>query len=388
MNRSLNLSINNFGTIPHSLRAQPAVNLPADTCRVDLARLFHHYYLDSYGRRPPNPDPARFEYVHFLADCDDFRMTGDGIGASTATRRNSSTALGQAFCRWFLHDHLNIAYFAHMDKVLNKQLHRGFGPLRLVRTNTGDVPDYLCAESVDRVFFAEAKGRYTSINFTNREFDDWRQQFTRVEIRDMSNKARNVKGFIVGTRFATEQNRPSLKSGIFAEDPKSPGEEPVGQELSLALRQLIVAEHFSGILQKLNQPLLAAALDAGSIIPEQLQLQATVWDLQLDILEGKRFVGGYWPSAEGRLPFTVENGKIIASPADPFRLDHSRGTFFGLEKSVFLAVSRLARSGPTHSLEVEPLEDLAPFYSAISLLRDGSIVGPAEFFLPVGTVTI
>ena len=275
-----------------------------------------------------------------------------------------------------------------MDKVLNKQLHHGFGPFRLVRTNTGDVPDYLCAENVDRVFLAEAKGRYTAINFSNREFGDWRRQFTRVEIRDAANRSRIVKGFVVGTRFATEQNHPSLKSRIFAEDPESPGVEPIGQESSLALRQLIVAEHFSGILQKLDQPLLAAALDTGSIIPEQIQLQATVWESQLNILKGMRFVGGYWPSVEGRLPFTVENGKIIVSPADPFRLDHSRGTFIGLEKSIFLAVSNLARSRPPKSLEVEPLGDVPPFYNAISLLRDGSIVGPVEFFLPVGTITV
>ena len=46
MNRSLNLSLNNFATVPHSLRAQPAINVAGGSCRVDLARLFHHYYLD------------------------------------------------------------------------------------------------------------------------------------------------------------------------------------------------------------------------------------------------------------------------------------------------------------------------------------------------------
>lgn len=238
MDRSIGVSLKDFATIPHSLRAQATENVCSDTCRCDLARLFHHYYLDTYGRRPPNPNPAQFEYVQFLSDCDDFRLAGDGIGASTAARRNISTALGQAFCRWFLHDHLNITYFAHMDKVLNKSLPQGFGGVRIERATTGDAPDYLCAESVDKVFLAEAKGRYTSISFTNKDFGEWRKQFSRIRVHDQKGIPISLKGFIVGTRFVTEENRHTLKSTIFAEDPQSRGDTTIGGEESSYLSTL------------------------------------------------------------------------------------------------------------------------------------------------------
>lgn len=387
MNRSINLALNNFPTTPNSLRADPAIDEPKDTCRCDLARLFHHYYIDTYGRRPPKPDLAQFEYIDFIANCDDFRFVGDGIGASTSSRRNTSTALGQAFCRWFLHEHLSITYFAHIDKVLNRSLHRGFGNLRLVRKRKGDVPDYVCAKNVNRIYLAEAKGRYSSVSFANREFEKWRKQFSRVEILD-GTQPLSVKGFIVGTRFVTEENQPTLKSGIFAEDPKSPGERSLSDNSAGAIGSVIVAEHYTSIFQKLDQTLIATALASGTTVPEQLQLKATAWQFQLDILEGMRFIGGYWPPLKGTLPFTIENNQIVTQSGDPFRLDTGRGTFFGLEENIFRQVVAMARFGLHQAAEVQTIDDIAPFYSAISLLRDGSIIGPAELFIPIDLITV
>ncbi|MCA9201156.1 MAG: hypothetical protein KDA87_26630 [Planctomycetales bacterium] len=387
MDRSLRFFLNKFKQTPHSLRAVPHVNAPDDSCRCDLARLFHHYYVDTYGRCPPDPDPAHFEYARFLANRDDFRFAGDGIGVSTSARRNISTTFGQAFCRWFLHEHLNITYFAHMDAVLNRNLHRGFGNLSLVRTTKGDAPDYVCAEDVDEVFMAEAKGRYSSISFTNSEFATWRQQFSRVEVRDSRGQPRTVKGYIVGTRFTTEENTDSLRSAIYAEDPDSPGEEPLDSELAQTLRAAVVAQHYVSVFQKLDQSLIAAALASATTVPNQLQLQATVWELQL-ALPNMRFVGGYWPSPDGTLPFAIEDGRAIARPPDPFRLNAGRGTFFGVEESVFRQVAAVARFGLQRAADIRPLNDVAPFYSAISFLRDGTVIGPAEFFFPVDTISV
>ena len=66
----------------------------------------------------------------------------------------------------------------------------------------------------------------------------------------------------------------------------------------------------------------------------------------------------------------------------------ARSTFVGIEESVFRHVALVARSGLDYPEEVPVLPDIAPFYSAISLLRDGSIIGPAEFFSPVDVITV
>jgi hypothetical protein len=254
MQKTLTLALNRFATIPHSLREEAATNTPRGEIDFGLGSLYHHYYLDSYGRTPPDPDPAQFEYLRFLLPTSDFRLRGDGIGASTVARRHSSTALGQAFCRMFLHDHLGIAYFAHMEHVLNRAMHPAFSSIRVERIQAGDAPDYFCAENVNRVFLSEAKGRYPSINFSNKEFAKWRMQFTRVAVKESTGRNRRVKGYIVATRFATE-DKPSLKSGIFAEDPDSPGELPLAENQSSELGAAIMALHYSDIVMKLGQPI-------------------------------------------------------------------------------------------------------------------------------------
>src|SRR5690348_6853685 len=115
MERVLKLALNNFDTTPPSLQDADGTGKPVTEVTVNLASLYHHYYLDFYGHAPPDPDPTRFEYLRFLSPTADFRLSGEGIGDCTVIRRHSSTALGQAFCRWFLHDHLGMTYFAHMQ---------------------------------------------------------------------------------------------------------------------------------------------------------------------------------------------------------------------------------------------------------------------------------
>jgi hypothetical protein len=159
--------------------------------------------------------------VRFLAATEDFRFIGDGLGVGTLARRNRSSELGGAFCRMFLHDHLGITYFQHVERVLNN---RESGPLNgfsIERTASGDIPDYLSARSAESVFLAEAKGRYESISFQNKEFDKWRKQFTHVVVKDPMGVARPVKGYIVATRWATEHGPPSVSTTLFVEDPNT-----------------------------------------------------------------------------------------------------------------------------------------------------------------------
>lgn len=40
------------------------------------------------------------------------------------------------------------------------------------------------------------------------------------------------------------------------------------------------------------------------------------------------------------------------------------------------------------NMQLSQLNNIEPIYNAISMLRDGSVIGPAEFFLPVGSTTL
>jgi hypothetical protein len=87
MEKIVALALNRFPVVPHSLREVPQANAARGEFAVPLASLYHHYYLDSHGKVPPNPDPAQFEHLQFLLPSNDFRVQGDGIGASTSIRR-------------------------------------------------------------------------------------------------------------------------------------------------------------------------------------------------------------------------------------------------------------------------------------------------------------
>lgn len=381
MNKTLKLGLNKYSRVPHSLRANPSVNSAAPSIEVDLANLYHHYYLDSFGKAPPSPDPVQFEHVQFLMPSKEFRFQGSGLGISPAIKRHRSNELGQAFCRWFLHDHLNITYFAHVEPLLGRQLHRPFEGFRIDRTGSGDTPDYFCADNVNQVFLAEAKGRYSSISFKNKEFGTWRQQFDRVTVRDSAGNARSVKGHIVATRFATEE-KAKVYSGIWAEDPDSPGDRPLEPESSNALARAVIAAHYSSIATKLGQPLLASALASRVPLPQDIRVVAIAWRVVVGPLQGRRFIGGYF-CANNPGGARGSDGRIIFDRPNPLCLDNPSATFFGVEESIFRQVVGLAREregADVHQFKI--FEETAPFYSGFSVLRDGSALGSLDFFSP------
>lgn len=378
MERLVKLSLSRFSEVPATLK-DPATGAAVTELRVNLAAIYHHYYLDTHGCEPPEPDPAHFEPVRFLAATDDFRFLGDGLGVGTLARRNRSSELGGAFCRMFLHDHLGIAYFEHVERMLGNS---GTGPLggfSIERVASGDIPDYLCARSADSVFLAEAKGRYESISFQNKEFEKWRKQFTRVVVKDTGGVARPVKGYIVATRWATERGPPSISSTLFAEDPNTVGDTPLSHEEAIPLGRQIVSRHYASIAAKLDQPILAAALSSGSVIPPELRLRGVVWELLVGPMAGRRFVGGYFSPPGTDLQIRKEGEKYYFGSSNPFRLGSARGTFFGVEESIFRAVVQAARS-PQRLPRIPALQEIFPFYSAVSILKDGSILAPVEIF--------
>jgi hypothetical protein len=386
MDKTLALALNKYVPIPVTLRVNPSMDEAAKSVSVGLASLYHHYYLDSYGGAPPNPDPAQFEHIRYLLPCSDFRFQGAGLGVSPTVKGHRSNELGHAFCRWFLHDHLNITYFAHMAQVMGRQRHRPFGGWRIERATTGDTPDYFCAESITQVFLAEAKGRYSSISFKNREFTKWRAQFERVTVYDSSGAPCRVKGHLVATRFSTEEDSLKLKSGIWAEDPESPGERPLNADASGEISLAVIAAHYSSIAIKLGQRLLASALASGVGLPEQIRILGIAWGVTAGPLQGRRFVGGYFADDAAAPILRDINGQIRFERPDPLRLDRPGATFFGVEETIFRQLVDFARAPRSGISDLVRFEQTDFFYSGFSVLRDGSALGPLEFFSPIESV--
>lgn len=385
MDKKIRLELNKYNPLPRSLREPASVDVARAELDVDLAKLYHHYYLDTYGRSPPSPDATQFEHVRFLTPDASFRFLGSGLGASTSARRSKSTELGQAFCRWFLHDHLGITYFAHIGELLDRQAVRGIAGCKVERTAVGDTPDYLCAEDASAIYLGEAKGRYTSVSFKSKEFEDWRSQFTRVRVLDAAGVPRTVKGHIVATRFATEEDSSRIQSKIFAEDPQTEGAEPLDERASRGLAAATIGIHYSHIAQKLNQPLLAAALWNGVPLPNEILVPTILWRLELDPVKNRLFVGGYYPGPSGESAFTLRDNNLSRARSDPLRLDQPTGTFVGVEACLFRSLVAASRSNGIVGAQLPRLEAGERIYSAISMLRDGSILGPIGFFTPVST---
>ena len=382
MERTVKLFLSKFHTTPNSLRQSPAIDKPTEKLPVNLTDLYFHYYRDMHGRSPPNPDPSLFEHLQYLTPTREFRLLRDGFGVSTSSRRILSTEMGCAFCRCFLHDHLNILYFAHIDRVLDRAMKAGFGDMFIMQTQAGDLPDYFCAEAVNKVYLAEAKGRHSAISFTNKEFQSWRNQFDRLEVQRPKGVPLSVKGYIVATRFATE-SKPYTESAVYVEDPRTPGEGLLSEEQGVPLGSAVLALHYADMAHKLNQPVLAEALDIGFTLPDEIIVPTVVWELRAGPLAGKRFVGGYYPSSEGGpSQLRIQDGSIVRVEHDPFRLDIRHATFIGLEERIFSEVVEFARGIRTAG-EISRLDGIQFFYSAISILRDGSVIGPLDFFSPV-----
>ena len=108
--------------------------------------------------------------------------------------------------------------------------------------------------------------------------------------------------------------------------------------------------HHSSIAEKLRQPVLAASLEQGIPMPEQLRGVTFVWEVVQGPLSGTRFVGGYFPGADGEPKIREENGRLYFLPHNPFRLDSPSATFFGVEESIFRRVVSVARGGGLNSL--------------------------------------
>jgi len=386
--RTVRLALNAFPAVPPGLCT--AAGGATDTIEVNLSDLYTYYYLDSWGVRPPDPDPAHFEHVRHLMPGRDFRFAKNGMGIAKTFKGNKSNELGQAFCRWFLSTYLDTPYHAHIEHVRDHGALVEFGGASVETTpnSTGDAPDYLCATASNDLSLAEAKGTGHAVGFSAKEFQSWRDQFDRVRVRDATGDLLSVKGYIVAMRWASELDSAKVRTTLSAEDPATPGERSVGDEgrgLSYAVKSI----HYSSSLQRLRQPLLAAALLRGFRLPGELQFRVVVWQCMLPPLDKLKFAGGFFPKgADGVLPYQIADGKLIHTPNDPLRLDISSGTFFGIELGTLQILAATARVGPGAIEGLRPLEPQPAVYSGLSYLVDGHILGPIEFFRPVQTIDL
>lgn len=387
MQRTVRISLKDVAPIPASLRLLPSVDAPVSEIPIDLGKLFLQYYFDSFPAAPPKPDPTRFEYLELISSSDDFRFHSYVHRATKEKKRTISFELGQAFCRLLLHDHFKICYFAHLQNVVDKSTHAAFEGMRIVRTKKGDIPDYLCARKTNEPRIAEAKGRFSSIAFNNVEFDEWREQFDRVQALDPMGTVLSLKGYIGATRFATASNTDRIRTKTFIEDPQTPGDLLAERsDFSRNLGRVALAQHYGRVFNKLGLGLLASALDNGFALTTQLQLTVPVWTCMVPPFEGKEFLGGLYKTQEGHAVRLTEKGWIQSSLELP--LGHQ--AFVGLDLSIARDVANAAR-GEWLSLDrisPERIEARDFVSSEFAWLMDGTVAAPATHFLPTGAITL
>ncbi len=381
--RRLKLSLNEFATLPASLRAAPNAVEAVTEVSVDLGLLYHHYYMDSYGVAPPSPDPAQFEYLRFLVDSAEFVFLGEGLGRSSGGKRNRSMELGQAFCRWFLHEHLDVVYFAPIEDLLDGQPKAEFDGLILARSAEGDTPDFLCRDSGRNVTVAEAKGSYAPSKFGSAKFREWRKQFDRILVKAPSGAVQTLKGHIVETAWATESNGRAT-SELLVEDPQTPGDMPFSGEQTPALGRAIVANHYSRIFSRLNVPLLSSALRYRFVIPDELRFGFIRWACLVPPFQGRTFLGGYYANSGS----TCQRAGRSADIDDPLDLARVSRTFVGIEEGVASTAVAAARRGLSVFDRLEPAVHQPRLPSGLSYLRDGSVIGPVEFFRPLEVINL
>lgn len=364
--RTIEIALRDFPSLPATLL--DTTGKPVTSVSFSMKGLFHQYWLAKYGSEPVG---GVFEYETGLTAGPEWRMKGAGIGADTESRRNVSNELGKAFARWFLYTHLGHTYFCPFEVAMARSL--SAPGHRWSRREPGDLPDYVCGSSVADINLLEAKGRYSSVTFDTKEFGDFRKQIGRARLCDAAGTELAVKGFISAARWGTEE-KPRVKSKLWVEDPWTDGRR--GEGYPDAAGNSMVLGHYVSIFRRLQLPVVADSLQfAFSLGQRQIGARRGLWVCRAGPLEGRKFVGG-----------------IIPSPGHDgywaFRYDEWRGSpfvlmppvqFFGLEVSTFDRVLQIARGGVDAPAGLEPVV-VPEQLGSISLLRDGSILGPASYF--------
>lgn len=382
MSRTIALKLNKFEIhkLPHSLLASNGV--PVKTLVVELKKLFHHYFLAKYGGQVC--DDGNYEYQRCLTSGPDWRFRNSGIGADKETKINASNELGKAFARWFHYEHLGFTYFCPLEKLLN----RNFDGLVWRRSGKGNLPDYVCGPDERGVNLLEAKGRYPSVTFEIDAFNKFRDQLKTVELRQDDIPVA-IKGFISVARWATEKN-PNVQSTLLVEDPWTEGQPPGRGWTPGPIGLAMVLGHYASIFEHLRLHTYADAIREGRGLPRHQVSRAGLWECIRGPLAKRRFIGGLL-NATPLWPFLPIHSDFLHfwelwDQTSPFILAPPL-QFAGLEEKVMEEVLAVGRLGPRTDRSIAPVE-VPEETGTLSLLRDGSVLGPAHYFAPIRVVEL
>jgi hypothetical protein len=385
MTRTIELALNAFTKVPPTL-LDPKTKGVTSPITFDAKSVLHHYFVAKYG--DDTADPCCYEYEIGLTSGPDWRFRKGGIGRDTESKRNISNELGKGFARWFLYEHLGFTYFCPLGDLLDRKNADGS---RWTRVSKGDLPDYVCGPDDRQVHLLEAKGRYSPVAFNTQAFAGFRAQIQRAALLDGKGAPISVKGFISAARWATERS-PRIRARLNVEDPRTEGRE-VGQEgFPRPVGVAMVVGHYSPVLTALNLPIHAAALRSAGRAPERAGVTRGIWRCNAGPLEGRRFVGGIVaePGAHVLWPFWFdwyfEPPTRLQLRTFPFFLAPSP-RFFGVEEHVFHQVLDVSRGGIGLDRVIEPI-NVPEETRSLSLLRDGTVLGPARYFEPVDVIDL
>jgi hypothetical protein len=389
LTRTIEIELNKFPQTPPTL-LDPTTKAAVGGVTLVVKKLFHHYFLAKYGDSAE--DGGTYEYERQITSGPDWRFKGGGIGADKESKRNASNELGKAFARWFLYQHLGFTYFTPLDDLLDRPNTDGS---KWTRHSKGDLPDYVCGEGAKDVNVLEAKGRYGPVSFRTKDFQSFRDQVQRAQLLDSAGQPIQVKGFIAVAQWATE-TKPKGRSKLLVEDPTTEGRPPGQEGYPRPIGERMVAGHYGPIFELLQLPVPAAALREGTVLSARAATQRGVWECISGPLQGRRFVGGLLPDRLARMvghpwwPFWDEPPARrlwrFNRGVSPFILARPM-SLFGVEEHVFNSVLAAARGGADAVHHIEPTQ-VPDETGSLSLLRDGTVLGPADYFEPVGILDI
>ncbi|MEK3923471.1 hypothetical protein [Paenibacillus sp. FSL K6-2393] len=372
MKKKIKLNTNNFPAHP-SLLKDPNKPDFLDNIDIDINKLAHHMFIDTYDKSPAySINPFFLQYQQMLTDDDYFKFLPNGYGSHKESRIFLSNLLGKAMCRLFLSEYADITYFAHMDHMFDKTMtyNSSLGKIRIERCQKGDTPDYFCATANKEPYLAEAKGRKSSISFKNKVFESWRDQFNRVQVVDSTNSNLKyaLKGYIIATRYTDETK---IQSSIHAEDPFTPGVKEYDYRIKISIGEEVVIHHYSDIVKILGFPMIERALRENLTI-EDSEIEVGIW--KSPYLSEIEFVGFFIPRHVDSLTYFF--------PPHFHRIVYYEENlhFFGVEKNIFKNILKIAREGREHIKRVEKFRTIDDIPESIVFLRDGSISGPSDYF--------
>lgn len=375
--KTISLGIDKFAVIPAKLagygKSPKAIEFETD-------ELFHHYYIAKYG--DANHEAGVYEYEKFLVGCRDWRYQGGGIGRDKESKRNVSNELAKGFTRWFLYAFEGITYFDPFEEHF-KRIYQSNGS-RWHKLEEGDLPDYVCGPDHATIRLAEAKGRYSSVNFTNKAFEEFRRQIKRVALKDARGQQIRVEGYVSACQWATEET-PRTMSKLLVEDPATEGQARQDGEYPHDIGLQMVAGHYVAILERLMLSAHAEALRRNSTVPESIGHRLPVWEVVVGPLKGARFVGGLIPN------------QIMTNDRDwcyylrwgnrsPFL--RPPATLFAVEEKVFTRIMGVCTTGIEAANDIPMLGDLDDLPPRMTVFRDGTLIAPVSYLRWIGEIAI